>query len=269
MISHQPIGIFDSGVGGLTVAHAVRTCLPHEDIVYFGDTLHLPYGDKSVPTIQSYAIKICDFLLKKHCKVILIACNSASTAAYDLIKDYVGEQAQVLDVIDPVVTVLAAHYTHANIGLIGTRQTVSSRVYENKLYALNQTIHLKSLATPLLAPMIEEGYCHNKITQSVIEEYLHDPVLENIQALVLACTHYPLIKDQISQFYKNKVEVIDGSVLVANRLMQLLLEKNIKNEQKKQGEVHFYVSDYTDSFSQSAKLFFQDKIQLEHCLFEG
>src|SRR5476649_585550 len=120
----QPIGIFDSGIGGLTVAHAIVKHLPHENIIYFGDTAHLPYGDKSTAAIQAYAIKIAHMLLQQECKLILIACNSASAAAYDLVKEYIGSKAVVMNVIDPTVRLLKEKYAEKRIGLIGTRQTV-------------------------------------------------------------------------------------------------------------------------------------------------
>src|SRR5210317_1422930 len=122
----DPIGIFDSGIGGLTVAHSIKQQLPNEQIIYFGDTAHLPYGDKSTAAIQAYSIRITKMLLEKGCKLILIACNSASAAGYDLVREYVGKQAKVLNVIDPVVDYLREHYSEKTIGLIGTKQTVNS-----------------------------------------------------------------------------------------------------------------------------------------------
>src|SRR5690606_38260891 len=127
--NRQPIGVFDSGIGGLTVAQAIVHALPNERLVYFGDTAHLPYGDKSTAAIQAYAVKICALLLRQHCKVILIACNSASAAAYELVKEYVGSKARVLNVIDPVVAYIGKAYAGKTIGLIGTKQTVNSNVY--------------------------------------------------------------------------------------------------------------------------------------------
>ncbi|MEL6538417.1 MAG: aspartate/glutamate racemase family protein, partial [Bacteroidota bacterium] len=127
-----PIGIFDSGIGGLTVAHQVQLALPQESLIYFGDTAHMPYGDKSQVTIQSYSIKIAHALLDKGCKVILIACNSASAAAYDLVREYVGSRARVYNVIDPVVQYAATHHRGEQVGLIGTKQTISSGVFSTK-----------------------------------------------------------------------------------------------------------------------------------------
>lgn len=262
--SKQAVGIFDSGIGGLTVAHAVAKLLPHEDIVYFGDTAHLPYGDKSTAAIQSYAVKICDCLLQQECKVILIACNSASAAAYELVKEYVGSRALVLDVIEPIIQFFSQQSELKKVGLIGTRQTVNSNIYKKKLDFLGQGIELQALATPMLAPMIEEGWCNNVIIDSVLEAYLSDPVLAQVEALILACTHYPLVKKRIEAFYQNKVDVIDGSLYAAKALQHLLREKKLLNSQAREGKLHFYVSDYTDSFAQSAALFFQDKVTLEH-----
>jgi glutamate racemase len=146
----DPIGIFDSGIGGLTVAKAVKNLLPNESLIYFGDTAHLPYGDKSTAAIQAYSIKICDILLQKNCKVILIACNSASAAATDLVIEYVGKRAKVFNVIEPAVNYIREKYANTTIGLIGTKQTVSSNVYSRKIEALDNGLKLNSLATPFL-----------------------------------------------------------------------------------------------------------------------
>ena len=261
--SSAPIGIFDSGIGGMTVASAVTRLLPKENTIYFGDTAHLPYGDKSTAAIQAYSIKICNMLLQQNCKLILIACNSASAAAFELVKEYVGSKAHVLNVIDPVVDYIKEHYDGKNIGLIGTKQTVLSNVYKKKVDALNKSIQLRSLATPLLAPMIEEGFFDNNISESIISSYLSDQSLAGIEALILGCTHYPLIKKQITAFYGNSVEILDTSEIVANSLRALLDQHYLINE-KGEGKRQFYVSDYTLSFEQSTNIFFGQQIQLEH-----
>jgi glutamate racemase len=261
--STAPIGIFDSGIGGMTVASAVTRLLPKENTIYFGDTAHLPYGDKSTAAIQAYSIKICNMLLQQNCKLILIACNSASAAAYELVKEYVGSKASVMNVIDPVVDYIKEHYDGKTIGLIGTKQTVLSNVYKKKVDALNKNIQLKSLATPLLAPMIEEGFFDNNISESIIASYLSDSSLSDIEALILGCTHYPLIKQQIEAYYNNKAEILDTSEIVANSLRALLEQHYLLND-KGEGKRHFYVSDYTLSFEQSTKIFFGKQIQLQH-----
>ncbi len=259
----RPLGVFDSGIGGLTVAKAIKAHLPEEQLVYFGDTAHLPYGDKSTAAIQAYSVKICDLLIRQNCKIILIACNSASAAAYELVREYVGSKAHVLNVIDPVVQYVGERFAGKTVGLIGTKQTVNSNVYKKKIDDLNAGVQLKSVATPLLAPMIEEGFFNNTISESVIQTYLSDPALANIEALILGCTHYPLIKEQITDFYQGRVEVLDASELVARHLGKVLAETGIASE-RLPGEPHFYVSDYTVSFEASTQIFFQQKVHLEH-----
>ncbi len=264
----NPVGIFDSGMGGLTVANAVKKVLPNEQIVYFGDSAHLPYGDKSAATIQAYSVKICDVLLQQGCKVILIACNSASAAAYDLVKAYVGSKALVLNVIDPVVQYIAERHAGQKVGLIGTKQTVGSEVYDTKLRIKNRGVELNSLATPLLVPMIEEGFHKNEISDQIIKQYLEKPELQNIEALILGCTHYPLIKKQVSVFLGEHLEVIDSSLIVAAALKELLQANQLLSE-KAEATDKFLVSDFTPSFQTAAELFFQKKITLEkHVLWE-
>jgi glutamate racemase len=265
-LNHSPsqaIGIFDSGIGGLTVAHAIVKHLPSENIIYFGDTAHLPYGDKSAATIQSYAIKITQMLLQQECKLILIACNSASAAAYELVKEYTNSQALVMNVIDPVVSHLAnEQYLCKRIGLIGTRQTVNSHIYKKKIDHLNKDILLSSFATNLLASAIEEFGDH-RIIDALLEVYLTHPDLQEIEALILACTHYPIIKDRISRLYNKPIDIIDSSDIVAQAVKQQLQEHQLLNANGSSNK-HFYVSDYTESFAKNAKLFFGEAIRLEH-----
>ena len=264
MTPDLPIGIFDSGIGGLTVAQAVAEALPHESLVYFGDTAHLPYGDKSTAAIQAYSVKICDVLLRQRCKLIVIACNSASAAAAELVREYVGSKARVLNVIDPLVTHVAAHYAGRPVGLIATRQTVSSNVYRKKLDALDRGIQLHALATPLLAPMIEDGFHDSSVSEEVIRSYLSQPELAGIEALLLGCTHYPLIRAQIETFYGGRVAVLDGGQVLAAQVRAALEELNLLAPADFPPRHHFYVSDFTRSFEESTRLFFKRPVQLEH-----
>ena len=259
---NHPIGIFDSGIGGLTVAQKIHDLLPDEQIIYFGDTAHFPYGDKSTAAIQAYSVKICNVLLNYNCKVIVIACNSASSAAYELVKEYVGNRAEVINVIDPVVNYIADNHSNEEVGIIGTKRTIKSNIYETKLRSKDQGLGIHSLATPLLAPMIEEGFFNNSVSDKIIEEYLNNSTLDKIQALVLGCTHYPLIKEQIEDFYDKRVEVIDSATIVALSLKELLEQKSLLATEKMSGH-HFYVSDYTQSFEQSTQIFYKEKIKLE------
>lgn len=262
ILSSQPIGVYDSGIGGLTVAHAIRQLLPNESMIYFGDTAHLPYGDKSEAAIQAYSIKIADILLRKGCKVIVIACNSASSAAYELLKEYVRKDTHIINVIDPMVDYVLKNFPGKNIGLIGTKRTVQSDVYSRKISEGKRDIAVHSLATPLLAPMIEEGFFNNQISHEIIAQYLAEPVLDNIEALILACTHYPLIKKEIADFYGGRMEILDSSEIVAAALKNYLEAERMLN-QADHSEQHFLVSDYTDSFEASARMFFHESVHLE------
>ncbi|MBL7863665.1 MAG: glutamate racemase [Cyclobacteriaceae bacterium] len=258
----QPIGIFDSGIGGLTVAHAIRTLMPEESLLYFGDTAHLPYGDKSEAAIQAYSVKIADVLLRRQCKVIVIACNSASSAAYNLLKEYVHRSVEVINVIDPMVDLVVGKFANQSVGLIGTRRTIQSGIYAEKINARQAGITLKSLATPLLVPMIEEGFFNNQISDKIIHEYLDDPHLKGIEALVLGCTHYPLVKEEIASFFSKRIAVLDSSEVVAQSLRDYLRQAGLLNV-KRSAPDHFLVSDYTESFEASTKQFFRESVHLE------
>ena len=263
----RPIGIFDSGIGGLTVARAVAHALPAERLVYFGDTAHLPYGDNSTAAIQAYAVKICDLLLRQHCKLILIACHSASAAAYELVREYVGSKAKVINVIDPIVQLVGQQYAGQPVGLIGTKQTVNSNVYKKKIDDLDRDVDLRSVATPLLAPMVEEGFYDNSISGDIIASYLRHPALAGIEALLLACTHYPLIQPQIEAYYAGRVAVLDPSDVVAATVRNYLHAHALAAPTPANGAApthHFYVSDFTRSFEESTRLFFGQSVQLEH-----
>jgi glutamate racemase len=259
--SSRPIGIFDSGIGGLTVAKAVHQALPNERLIYFGDTIHLPYGDKSADAIRYYALKISKFLLEQDCKMIIIACNSASSAAYDLLLDFFEGKTLFVNVVDPLVKkVLEKNYSH--VGVIATKATIHSSIYKNKIKAGNQHIKVSQLATPLLAPMIEEGFYSGDIAKGVIENYLGQPELQGIDVLLLACTHYPLIRKEIENYYGGKVDILDSTDIVADEAQRLLKNAGLLAD-KKSGEDHFYVSDYTVSFEQAARLFYKESIALE------
>ncbi len=260
--SSNPIGIFDSGIGGLTVANAITRMLPNEKIIYFGDTAHLPYGEKSADSIKYYGIRISQFLLEQKCKLIIIACNTASAQAYETIKDFVGDKAIVVNVIDPVVREVAHNKQARHIGVIATKGTIRSDIYARKLKLARKDLEVSSLATPLLVSMIEEGFFNNKISRAVIHSYLERPKLKKIDALILACTHFPLIKPEIEEYYKNRMCIIDSAKVVAEEVASILKTHKL-NTRLKNPKHHFYVSDYTDSFEKSTAFFFKGKIKLE------
>lgn len=261
--THRPIGVFDSGIGGLTVAHAISRLLPQEQIIYFGDTAHLPYGDKSKDLIQTYASEITDFLLhRKHCKCIVIACNTASAAAYETLRDSHKGSVPIFNVIDPIIESVVADESIKHVGIIATKTTILSGVYQEKLSRRRPGLKYSALATPLLAPMIEEGFYNNNISHTVIQNYLKQPELQGIDALILGCTHYVMIRKEINEFYGGKVKLFDSTDIVADKLKIILAKENLLTDMPL-GENLFYVSDYTESFEQAAKAFYGKAIKLK------
>jgi glutamate racemase len=260
--SSQPIGVFDSGIGGLTVANAINSLLPNEQLIYFGDTAHMPYGDKSPEAIKYYSIKIGQFLLEQNCKAIVIACNTASSLGFDNLNQVLKGKIPVINVIDPTVEYILNHKKIKHVGVIGTKATIKSNVYAKKIKEKNEDLLVESLATPLLAPMIEEGFFNNNISKTIINSYLEKPKLRKVDSLVLACTHYPLIKKEILEFYKREINILDSAEIVAQYVKKVLAKKKLLST-KKLGNHHFYVSDFTSSFEKSTKIFFKEKIHLE------
>jgi glutamate racemase len=260
--SEKPIGIFDSGVGGLTVANAVRTKLPAEQIIYFGDTFHLPYGDKSRESVQFYSTRIADFLLEFDCKVILIACNTASASAYEEVKKHAGNRAVVFNVIDPVVHYIRDTFEGGKIGVIGTKGTINSGTYQSKLKAAIPELDVVAVAAPLLVPMIEEGFIFDDISNAIIRTYMSNSILDNIRTLILGCTHYPIIKRQIEKFFNFEIDVIDSGNIVASSVKDYLESGDLLRTGKKP-EHKFFISDYTEYFEKISKMFFEESIPLE------
>jgi len=260
-MKNQPIGIFDSGVGGLTVAHAIKQLLPSENLVYFGDTAHLPYGDKSAESIRSYSQRITEFLLEQNSKVVLIACNSASASAFDSMKEEFRDKTILIDVINPVVNYLSER-NFTRIGVIGTKRTISSGTYEQKIHEKSPGTTVVSMATPLLVPMIEEGFIFDDISNAILRSYLSNESLTGIEALILGCTHYPIIKNQISRIFNFNIEVIDSARIVATILRDVLEKNDLLNDGGKHND-QFFVSDYTPYFEKIARMFFEREINLK------
>ena len=259
---NSPIGIFDSGIGGLTVANAIRQVLPNESLVYFGDTAHMPYGDKSAEAIKYYSLKIGKFLQEQGCKAIVIACNTASSLGYQDLKDFLGNQLPILNVIDPVVDYCTHQPNYKKIGVIATKATIKSEVYARKLKEALPSVNVQSLATPLLAPMIEEGFFENNISKTIINSYLSNSKLKNIDAIILACTHYPLIRNEINEYFKGKVDILNTAAIVAEDVKLKLTKLGLLNSSSEKPKHQFFVSDKTSGFESSTRLFFGDKINL-------
>lgn len=258
-MSNTPIGIFDSGIGGLTVASAIHQRLPNRSLIYFGDTAHLPYGDKSPRAIRQYSERITRFLIDEGCRTIVVACNTAASIARKEIEKVAGPDISTFNVIDPVAQFVAERYNNQSIGVIGTKGTIKTRAYPRVIKEYNSSLTVKTMATPLLVPMIEEGFFNNNISQTIINNYLSNRFLDEISALILGCTHYPLIRKQVEKYYVDKnVAVLDTAGIVADSVAKTIEDSN------GEAPVHrFMVSDFTVSFQNSTRMFFGEKIALE------
>jgi glutamate racemase len=258
----RPIGVFDSGMGGLTIAKEIKRLLPYESLIYYGDSKHLPYGDKSKEVITEYSVKITNFLLENNCKAIVIACNTATANSLKkvvaLANDY---NVPVYDVISPVAEKVAFTFNQ-NVGVLATKSTISSHIYKKRIQKLNPHINVHELAAPLLVPVIEEGFNNHEISSIVLKTYLTNKKLQNIDSLILGCTHYPLIINEVKNFYLNKIQIIDSPLIVANYIKQDLENKKL-NAPSTNPFYEFYVSDLTPTFSKLAKKFFGAYIHLK------
>ncbi|MAO46243.1 MAG: glutamate racemase [Crocinitomicaceae bacterium] len=269
-----PIGIFDSGIGGLTVARAASDLLPNESILYFGDTAHLPYGEKSPELIRKYSTRIALHLLNSGCKAIVVACNSASSNALEQVREAVGENIPVIDMVHPVVESLYVSDAVPSlgckkVGLIGTRATISSELYKRAIESLNNaangTVELFSRATPLLASAIEEGFYNDTIPGQVLEAYLEDGYFNEVDSIILGCTHYPLVSEEVKDLLPKSVAVINSPKIVALALKKVLSERGLLLGKSSQLETSnkFQVSDLTENFRLGAERFFGGNISLD------
>ncbi len=261
-LNSRNIGIFDSGIGGLTVANAISSLLPNEHLVYFGDSEHMPYGEKSPELIQEFSVKITKYLIEeKNCKAVVIACNTASAVAYNHLKKLYEGRIPIINVIDPMIELVVAS-TFQNLGIIATRGTIDSKVYQNKLDRRVPNQKYAVLATPLLASIIEENFIHDEISSTVIAKYLSDPILDGIDSLVLACTHYPLIAGDISAFYQHRVQLLLSGPVVAEKLKFILEKENMLSKERTR-ENEYIVSDLAKNFEKSAEKFYGTRINLK------
>ena len=257
---HRPIGIFDSGVGGLTVASAIISLLPEESFIYYGDTTHAPYGDKSGAAIKSYSRSIVNFLLQEDCKAIVIACNTASAVAYDDLRK-AFPPVEFINVVDPVVEAVAKE-SRGKVGIIATRATTQSGVYALRLKELAPAVQTVAKATPLFAPLIEEGFVNTAISEGAIHAYLDDPEFQDIDTLILGCTHYPLLQREIEAYYGGRTRVLDSPAFVAQKLRERLESHSLLSPQKSV-EHRFYVSEQTQAFESIARRFFGAQVEME------
>lgn len=261
MIDSRPIGIFDSGVGGLSIAKEIKNFCPQENIIYFGDTKHLPYGQKSAQAIKEYSQKATRFLLEQDCKIIVVACNSASANALKEIKNLARERKiKVIDVITPVAEKVAFGFDQ-QVGVIATQATVNAKMYTRKIRRFNKHIQVYELATPLLVPMIEEGLSKSDISKQLINRYLSHKKMQNIDTIILGCTHYSFIQRWVDSFYEGRTKIINSPLIVANEL-KIFLEEN-RMQAEKSTQDYFLVSDLTLNYTKFAKRIFNKQIQIK------
>jgi glutamate racemase len=256
-LSKQPIGIFDSGFGGLTVMSAVHKKFPNENLIYFGDTAHVPYGSKSQNTVIKFSKDIAAFLLKHKVKLIIVACNTASAFALQALQKSVN--VPVIGVIEPGAECAAASTKNGKIGVIGTEGTIKSNSYAKAIRKISKA-QVFGQACPLFVPLVEEGWTNSKITHETAGIYLRPLISKKIDTLVLGCTHYPLLKNVLKKETDGKISLIDSADAITVKVKQVLGQKGMPGASKKRGTVSFYVSDNPEKFQKIGAKFFKGAI---------
>jgi glutamate racemase len=257
------IGIFDSGIGGLTVVKSLMEQLPGYDLIYFGDTARTPYGSKSPETVIRYSLENTDFLLQQGAKIIVMACNTASSVAADPVRETF--KVPIFEVVTPAAEISTQASRKLRVGIIGTRATVKSGIYEKKIKAIRPEAKVYSAACPLLVPLVEEGWLKKPETVMIIKKYLHPLKVRQIDTLILGCTHYPLLKDKIQRKIGKRVAVIDSSIAVSEKVKDFLRNHpDVDHRLGKEGEFRLFVSDVTDQFEKIARATLNKKVLLEH-----
>ena len=253
-MNDKPIGIFDSGIGGLTVVREVVRQLPQENILYFGDTARVPYGSKSPKVVQLFARQDASFLYDKGVKSIIIACNTASAEAFDILRDDLD--IPVIGVIDPGARAASESTKNGKIGVIGTHGTISSGAYKEAIQSIDKTIEVTSAACPLFVPLVEEGWESKSTTRDIAEEYLSPLIEEGIDTLILGCTHYPILKPVLQEIVGDKIILVDSAEATARQLKQILDKQGLGSSSQEIANDHsFYVSDFPFKFKEMAERF--------------
>ncbi len=241
-LDRRPIGVFDSGIGGLTVVRALMERLPFEDIIYFGDSARVPYGVKSIATIEQFTRQIAEFLLKREVKALIIACNTMAAVAADVVREVAGE-IPVLDVIEAGAQAAVAESQTGSIAVIATPTTVNSNAYARAIHGLNAEARVYSQACPLFVPLVEEGWLDHPVTRLTAEEYLRPILVEDVDTLVLGCTHYPLLKPLLQDVCGGKMSIVDSATTTAEAAAQQLARLNLLNPQRQEPSYQYYVTD--------------------------
>jgi len=262
MSNAQPIGVFDSGIGGLTVMRALTHHLPHENIIYFGDTARVPYGPKSPQVVREYALQDTDVLLKHHVKLIVIACNTVSAVALDVVQK--RAKVPVVGVILPGAAAAVQMTKKKRIGVIGTMGTILSNAYTNAIRQKDPDIKVFGQPCPLLVPLAEEGWIDHKATELIVKEYLFPLTLEKIDTLVLGCTHYPILRTVIDNVLHRSVALIDSGEATAAVVKQMLSELALENTSSFKPNLQFFVSDLPPKFTEIGERFLGTKLGKVH-----
>ena len=255
-----PIGIFDSGVGGLTVVRAMRRALPHEDIVYLGDTARVPYGTKSPSTVVRFSCEDTQFLLHHHVKAVIVGCSTVSAWALPILERRF--EVPVIGVIMPGVRAALEHTRNGRIGVIGTPGTIRSLAYNRAILMHRPKARVFAHACPLLVPLVEEGWIHHPVTQMVLRDYLEPLRHHKIDTLILACTHFPLLRDAIRQTIGDKVALVDCADTCAHFTRERLEELHLLNrDRRRAGHLQAFVTDEPERFTKLAKRFLGARIE--------
>ena len=255
-MDNRPIGIFDSGLGGMTVLKELVHLMPKESFVFFGDTAHVPYGNKSPESIENFSISIIKFLKTHSVKLIVVACNTASAVVLNKIKKDVD--IPIIGVIEPIKFYLQNNKTLQSVGIIGTENTINSRAYDKIILSFSNKIKIYSKSCPLFVPIIEEGLESHEITEIIAREYLQTMINKKINLLILGCTHYPIIKNIIQDILTINVTIVDSANLVANYVESFLKNHDIVSDNN--SKIKIYVSDQPLQFQEQASKFFGKNI---------
>lgn len=246
MNSDRPIGIFDSGVGGLTVVSHIQKKLPNENLIYFGDTARVPYGTKAPETIKKFSLEIVKFLVEKNVKCVVIACNSASAHAIHIIRKHYPDL-PVYGMIESGAEYAVLKYQHKKIAVIGTSATIKSRAYTVHIQRLNEKVEITAIPCPLFVPYVEEGLFDHDLMDNVIDFYLKDLKKNPVDSMILGCTHYPFLKDKINDYFSKKIKLIDSGEAAASYLEDHLKEYQMAKENRKPF-YHCFLTSATNKF---------------------
>ena len=257
-LEDRPIGIFDSGVGGLTVVKQIFKRLPNEEIVYLGDTARVPYGTKSPETIKRFAVENADFLMKFKVKLIVVACNTVSSTSLDTLRERFS--IPIVGVIKPGAEKAVQITRNNKVGVIGTYTTVRSKAYEKEIKHFSKDIEVVSKACPLFVPLVEEGWLKEEITFSIVKKYLKPLMAGKIDTLILGCTHYPLLKPMISKAVGKGVKIIDSASSVADEVYNILMSFGALREGARKPRHRFFATDAVEHFVRVGEKFLGAKI---------